>query len=399
MLTFKNPGLIDIRAATTMGINAKADSSAIGFFGTGLKYSIACILRWGGKITIWRGMEPFEFSVAECNVRDKGFQIVCMNGRELGFVTDYGKQWEPWQVYRELFTNCQDEGGTVECGDAPTPAENMTCVVVECAELEDAHKNRHIFILEGVPDFIGASCELFSAASPSIFYQRLCVSRPPMAMLHTYNIKKKIALTENRTLENSYEFDVAITMLVDDLCNSAVHRHHEIAKEIMVAPDSCWEHQVHFGLISAGERSEKFWLMAEHLMRLKAHSLNHSIREMLLKRKPLAQSIEIFEPSEFQRRVLERASSFCKQMGFAVTEYPLVCAESLGIGVLGLAHEGTIYITRSAFELGTKMVASTLMEEFIHLRHGVKDFTRQMQELLFNRLITLGEEHVWKEPL
>jgi hypothetical protein len=119
----------------------------------------------------------------------------------------------------------------------------------------------------------------------------------------------------------------------------------------------------------------------------------------LLKRKPLRQSIEVFEPSEFQRTVLARASEFAETIGFDVSAYPIVCAERLGEGVLGLAFEDTIFITRQAFELGTKMVASTLIEEFIHLRNGVKDYTRQMQELLFNRLITLGEEHVWKAPL
>lgn len=398
-LVFQNPGLIDIRAATTMGINAKADASAIGFFGTGLKYGIACILRWGGKITIWRGLEAFEFTSQECNVRDKGFSIVCMNGRELGFVTDYGKKWEPWQVYRELFTNCQDEGGRVFEGEIAEPAPDMTTVVVECAKLDEAHSKRAAFILEGTAEFTGSTAAIYRKESSAIFYQRLCVSRTPKAMLYTYDLRRKVDLTEDRTLACAWDYDIALTVLVDELCQSPVHRHHEMAKAIMLAPRENWEQQAHFGLVSCGERSPQFWAMAEHLARHHAFDLNNSIKEMLSQRKPLMGHIEVFQPSDFHKAVLGRASEFAESIGFDVRAYPIVCAERLGDGVLGLAHEGTIFITRQAFDMGTKIVAGTLVEEFIHLREGAKDCTRKMQEFLLNRLVTLGEEHVWKAPL
>lgn len=399
MLIFQNPGLIDIRAATTMGINAKADASAIGFFGTGLKYSIACILRWGGKITIWRGLEAFEFTSQDCSVRDKGFSIVCMNGRELGFVTDYGKKWEPWQVYRELFTNCQDEGGKVFVADEPWQAEGVTTVVVDCEQIFEAYGKRSTFILEGSPDFTGSACALFDRQSSAIFYQRLCVSRTPREMLFTYDLRRKTGLTEDRTLACSWDFDIALTILVDELCQSPIHRHHEMAKAIMLAPRGTWEQQAHFGLTTGSERSPQFWAMAQHLMRHQAFDLNNSIKELLGKRKPMVESIEIFQPSELQKAVLDRASEFASRIGFDVTAYPIICAERLGDGILGLAHEGTIFITREAFDMGTKMVAGTLIEEFIHLREGVKDCTRKMQNFLLNRLVTLGEEHVCKVPL
>lgn len=142
MIIFSNPGLIDIRALTTLGINAKENPSAIGYFGSGAKYAIACILRWGGSITIYRGTERYSFTTVEHETRGKKFSIVCMNGNELGFVTDYGKNWQPWQVYRELWTNAMDEAGAVteiSTDDLIPGMEDFTTVVVDCDEITKAH--------------------------------------------------------------------------------------------------------------------------------------------------------------------------------------------------------------------------------------------------------------------
>ena len=58
MIIFENKGLIDVHAISIMGVSVKEEGS-IGYFGTGLKYAIATLLREGQKITIWRGKEPF----------------------------------------------------------------------------------------------------------------------------------------------------------------------------------------------------------------------------------------------------------------------------------------------------------------------------------------------------
>ena len=49
MIIFQNKGLIDVHAISIMGVSVKEDNS-IGFFGTGLKYAIAVLLREGIKI-------------------------------------------------------------------------------------------------------------------------------------------------------------------------------------------------------------------------------------------------------------------------------------------------------------------------------------------------------------
>jgi hypothetical protein len=48
--------------------------------------------------------------------------------------------------------------------------------------------------------------------------------------------------------------------------------------------------------------------------------------------------------------------------------------------------------------IGTKTVAGTLIEEFIHLKHGLGDECRDMQNFLLDRLVSLGEQ-MHGEPL
>jgi len=45
MITFENDGEIDLRAISQFGINVKTGDSPIGFFGTGLKYALAVLMR------------------------------------------------------------------------------------------------------------------------------------------------------------------------------------------------------------------------------------------------------------------------------------------------------------------------------------------------------------------
>jgi hypothetical protein len=80
---YSNPGALDLRALTIMGMNAKPNTdSPIGYFGTGLKYAVAIALRHGLTLTIWdgagtvlefftRGRLPRQ-TFAQCLMRKRG---------------------------------------------------------------------------------------------------------------------------------------------------------------------------------------------------------------------------------------------------------------------------------------------------------------------------------------
>jgi len=103
-ICFNTPGEIDTRLITTLGTNVKAKDSPIGFFGTGLKYAIAILLREKQTIKIIGPRSTLTFSTQSDEIRGKTFEFIVMqesdaeSGAELrktqlGFTTELGKNW------------------------------------------------------------------------------------------------------------------------------------------------------------------------------------------------------------------------------------------------------------------------------------------------------------------
>jgi len=136
MIVFKNSGNIDIKSITTFGVSSKENDSAIGYFGTGLKYAIAILLREGCEITIHTGGKKYEFGTQRQTVRVDEFTFVTMNGEALAFTTELGKNWQLWQAFRELYCNCTDEGGTIYQSDTFDASESDTVIVAKGQRLD-----------------------------------------------------------------------------------------------------------------------------------------------------------------------------------------------------------------------------------------------------------------------
>jgi hypothetical protein len=84
---FENDGEIDAAAIRTFGVSVKQGDNPIGFFGTGLKYALAILLRTGHSVAIQSGLEKHRFALKDVTIRGETFQVVTMNRRELGFTT------------------------------------------------------------------------------------------------------------------------------------------------------------------------------------------------------------------------------------------------------------------------------------------------------------------------
>jgi hypothetical protein len=80
-----------------------------------------------------------------------------------------------------------------------------------------------------------------------------------------------------------------------------------------------------------------------------------------------------------------------------MSRYPITSVKSLG-RYMGLADDGKIYITQLAFDKGMKQVVATLLEEWIHLDFLVNDCTREMQNILFDKIVNMMEEKLG-EPI
>lgn len=398
MIVFDNPGEIDIRSISTFGISVKETENPIGFFGTGLKYAIAVLLRTGHEIRIQSGMSVVSFGLQRDAVRGQDFEFVTMSvdgsAAPIGFTTQLGRQWELWMAYREIACNCKDEGGEVlSTLDAPKPQAGRTRIIVIGQEFEAVFADSHLYLLADEPHRTVGAIEVRNRRSHHLYYRGVRVMQLHSPSLNTYNITSKIELTEDRTVKHSWQIAHRIASTILQSTDE------KFISEIITAPDDTFEAGLDFHGWSV-EPSPEF-----------IRAVGNTLSDRMMKVNSTAQKVwqdstkQNFSPREVpmtgvQLQSLERALDFCERIGFHIRDtYPIKVAESLGEGGLGLAQDGTIFIAERVFHLGgTKQLASTLIEEYVHLRHGYHDLTRDLQNFLFDKLVSLGEE-LAGEPL
>lgn len=385
---FVNDGLIDPLAIATFGVNVKVGDNPIGFFGTGLKYAIAVLLRHGHEITIWRGTEQIDFDVAEHESRGKTFSIVRMNGQPMGFTTDLGKQWEMWQALRELWCNCVDEGGEAFDGKFYRPEEGKTGIVVRGAEFAKAFKGKSEYILGSDPLHVLDGVELHPGKSHTVFYRGIAVGRLPANKhpLYVYNIIRPISLTEDRTVRHPYQIDEAIAEAYQKTDNI------DLIEAAIRAPDGTLERQLDYEFHSVNP-SAAFIETVNRVSLTHSRDMNQTARAHAAAHTQLP-AIKVYTLNPMERTQFAEAKTFLLALGYDIEAYHIKFVEKLGNGIFGTASGGEVEISRDAFIAGTKQLAITLLEEFIHLKHGVKDETRAMQEIILHELVTLGEKHI-----
>ena len=258
-IVHRTPGLIDIRAFTTMGMSAKVGDNPIGMFGTGLKYAIAVLVRAGARPVVWIGRDRYEFYCEATKFRDKEFQLVRMKRQkwsltkpsthDLPFTTEYGRNWKMWMAFRELEANTRDEGGETFVRDEVWSAnasaagiEGATTIVIEHEDYVKAWEDRdNIFLPEGLSVRAGSEgLQIIKEPGSHVFYRGMRAYDIQKPTLYTYNILASIELTEDRTLK--YEFQIK-----EQLARHLLHStDEELIKEIITCDDDLWEYNLEF---------------------------------------------------------------------------------------------------------------------------------------------------------
>ena len=266
-VVFQNQGLIDIRAFTVMGINSKPNSdSPIGFFGTGLKYAIAVLVREGMSPVLWIGGDKYTFTARREKFRDKDFDFIRMKTEKrhwfkpqytsLPFTTELGKNWKLWQAFRELESNTRDENGSTFLVDSQPKLgggliealDNTTTFIVEGDAFVDVFNNMDdIFLAPTDLNWVSkdTSVEILYGDSPYLYFRGLRVKDfpEPKRSKYTYNILEKTELTEDRTVKYEFEVMRAIARHVSQSDDEA------FIEDMITAPKEFWEHELSFDYI------------------------------------------------------------------------------------------------------------------------------------------------------
>ena len=389
---FDTPGLLDMRAVTTFGLSVKENENPIGYFGTGFKYAIAILMRNGATLTINNSSgDTYKFTKHTDTFRSKEFEAIAMHTSmrdvELPFTTELGKNWKMWMAFRELYCNTKDEGGITHIGDYSNNWDSWTRITVNDTDFYEAYSNRGEYFIEHLtPTVVNAGIEIFNKPSKHMFYKRIRVGDLQRQAIMTYNFIRHLELTEDRTIAATYMWDQAVTGAVARCEDEAIIR------SFVLAPADSYEGTASFSEYILGI-SDAFINVMKPLCHDLSGRVNGSAQDLYHKfAKKTGEGFVFIDLSTVQTSMYNKAANVCMDLGHRVDEVPVLFVKSLGAGVLGCVKKNKIYISIECFEMGTKYVAGTLMEELIHYETGHGDCTRSLQNFLINRIMSMYEE-------
>lgn len=372
MIIFSNEGVIDRRVITTFGVNVKVNDNPIGHFGTGLKYAIAVILRNGLAISIYAGEEELEFASETNEIRGEEFDIVTMNGEPLPFTTELGKDWELWEAFRELYSNCMDEGGCVDALDDVLDSAEKTHVLVDGQEFDDLYANLgDMFIADADETLVcTASGDAYNGTSDAVFYRGIRVNKYKKPYMHKYNIQEPLELTENRTAKYQFAVDRAVCNII------ALSDDKEFIRDALTAPKECAEAFINFEFASV-KPSEAFKdVMAQ--LRFEKKTCNSTAGAYYSASSNLLSRILRYVMTASQETIFHKKVDALRDFtGLEFDDIEIV--ETLGDD-FALANDETVYVSKKLLEDEDKVLYSHLIQA--ELNKWDDDETEQRNALL-----------------
>jgi hypothetical protein len=405
VVVFENEGVIDVRSMKMFGVSVKEGTNPIGYFGTGLKYAIAILLRHGQKVTVFANDEMFQFGLKPTVIRGKAFEVVTMNDEEMPFTTELGKNWELWQAFRELYCNCLDESGFVQLEEYDyktfgSSSKGKTRVIISGGESVNVYHDRDSIVLKSSPHLrIGdGNVVVYDRPSDYVYYRNVRVWKLKKPSMFTYNIVQESELTEDRTLKN---FALAITKMTGAVCEL---QNRDALKRFLL-DRSHYECEFDFAGVEfwGYTPSREFEEVVELYYELNTDRMNPSARAWY-KNKKNKESLKSYQPEQMnavQQKQMNRCLDICKTVIRDFENYDIMVVKTLGEATMAIAEvdQQRIIISKRAFEQGTKYLLSTIIEEIMHIKTGFGDCTREFQTAIFDSMCSLIEDHVIKEPV
>lgn len=410
MILFTNPGLIDLDAVRTMGVSVKRPGS-FGFFGTGLKFAIATILRGGGLVTVYRGTQAHDFTLRERTIRDQVFQIVCMDDVEMGITDQLGRNWEPWMVLRELGCNALDEGGEFSYSEPDFNSgwmnlirEGHTTIVVMWDALDEAWEQRgDVFVGERPVLLATLQVEVREGESGHIYYRGVRAGKLQHRSLFTYNILSDQVLTEDRTIASMYYPDGEIRRTWLECTDM------DLLRRALCPGSGSYEWDIKFDGTNR-EASREFLDVVLEARARRDERLSSGARAVLSShvRRTSDSSVSYSRSRYLEDEFGTAIQAICElfhedQMEIDKIKMIVVDDDSMPEGVLTMPEEGRIYIDRQLLSRPRREIADQILRCLLQLRcpYDTADATLDLivPAMLDLNSLTLRDRRRGDEPL
>lgn len=381
MITFENESKLDPLAFQLMGIHSKECDNPIGHFGTGLKYAIAILLRTKTPFIIQSYGETYRFTTREQNFRGEVLHQVVCNDVPLGFTTKLGEHWTLEHAFRELYCNTLDEGGIVRKKPRYVDTSNATVITVH-GMLKEYESREDMFLHGKKPLYTSSRCDVYTATAHNhaVFYRQIRVNYVEEPTCFIYSVNQGVELTEDRTVTNMSSYDAVVRNMWLACEDKA------LLQRLFAAPEGSYEAQLNFMSYLCNEPCASFVEALQDYYAegrpLKNESLYQKLKSLRPKAEPRQKDLTVSEQA-----IIDEAVELLRKGGYNIDAYPIIKTHFEDSSVWAQAENGKIMLSQTVIDLGGRDLASTLLEEFFHLRYSFQDCNRRFQTFLHEQIV------------
>lgn len=414
---FENKGEVPVNAFKLLGASSKrSDNSKIGYFGTGLKYAIAVMLKNGIDFKIYSGSKEIKIGTRKTKFLDSVIQVMTVNGEKTSITIDVGVDWKPWYVIREIYSNAIDEDGKILVNVKVEPKDGYTRIFVDTNNetLKDVFENWNAYFSNNRQNiFKNAEGKIFLKLPTKpefiVFRKGIRVYTTHQHSLFDYDIEN-IEINESRVAVYGFQ----VLKQCSQLLASAPL---EIIKEYLRSLDKARKYEYvewdsNFWDYTSTYTFNNAWMTAlEDKQVIPAdYAGNYEITEScivlpdkLIKRlkEAFGDGINVAGDNKSSFKIIENVDKSPLQkvldaytlIGFDCTIDNIDIVEFNDKDILGQARDSRVLLSQKLFTLIYKhKIASVLLEEIVHIKTNFDDNTRSMQTFLFDTITYLAKE-------
>jgi len=404
-LKIQNSGVLDIRLVALMGGTTKSNNEyKIGQFGTGLKYTLAYLIRNNVDFKIFTGENQVNITTEKEVISNTDFNIICINGSRTSITDRMGTEWSAWMIVRELWCNALDEGGSLreETELAVGEQDKTTFYIQITPEIKEVIDNwSDYFIHDQEPIFSSNETAIYNGGLDlRIYKQGVLIKRiKNKKSLYAYDLKSA-SINELREFNGSVNNVIfrclknADGKTITHFLENCTENHYEGSEEM----DYNWYES--FGpewkkTIGQGKLIHK-----EAVKSIQDRGVNIDLTGIVVVPKKVYESltsqIEGIGALRVSAKIKEFFETYSSESDEKVKQ-ALVILEECGYnfspelkfiyGVFGdkciraqvNLDSKEVYISENILELSLFEVVSVLIEENEHFKTGFEDHTREFQ--------------------
>ncbi len=401
------------------------DSSKIGYFGSGLKYAIAVLLREGVSFGVYSGKKKIAIEDHPDKLRGQEFNVIHIDGQKTSMTTSMGPKWKPWQAIREIYCNALDEpDAKLEQVDDVSPNEGETafyfCIHGENI-ITDILANWEKYFSHNRPTVVKSEKgSVFHARDGKVSFYRKHIRCSDSAYQSLYDYDfDEIDINESR-LASDTDCKLSLTVLWKRSANELMltqlvslynekslserEMNNDLIERKMYWEWHCGSFSELWGEYFSGKllvpyESAGWWeeaLAEPDAIKLPLNLIKKLKKQFGDKIKTCFVDFQssgrfaVVQPTERQLFLIKECRQFFKEVKIEL-KYPIVVAKFDKPTIYGEAYNKEIVISITAFDQGKKLLAAVIMEEHMHLDTEYGDKTQEFQTYIINQMVTMLE--------